>query len=366
MQDMPTLAGNYPEVCFAKYGSMPVRGGCGGGSGGYVHEMSLRILLHAIDAAANKYKRHIEPWLALSVDFYVRVFVRVRESPAEVKRSSLKRCLVLQSAQCPSFRLQPLGQVQPGKRCRDRGTAAGGRGGRGRGRGQAAGAATEKEVVEAEEQQLEEEEEAKEKFTSVGVSVCATETREGGGKDVGKDVGVSLSYSAAVVGEGIADRCEFTGGRVKVGGPIWSHVIHDQAVVDQLLLRVKQHLHPHLQQQQQQVENSSGSSSSSGDGDGGDRAAVSFMSTARRMEGVLTCISEELKDVPLYYCLPDLFAAVQASTPASALVYSALRNAGYRVSQFHHEPTAVKTDAPPSVVPTSLPSYLSLYPLSSF
>ena len=69
--DMPVLSGNYPETCFAKYGSMPLKAK-------YVHEMSLRILLHAIDSCANKYSRHIVPWVSLSVDFYVRgTYVRV-------------------------------------------------------------------------------------------------------------------------------------------------------------------------------------------------------------------------------------------------------------------------------------------------
>jgi tRNA G26 N,N-dimethylase Trm1 len=44
---MTVLAGNYPDVCFAKYGSVPLKAR-------YCHEMSLRILLHALEASANK------------------------------------------------------------------------------------------------------------------------------------------------------------------------------------------------------------------------------------------------------------------------------------------------------------------------
>lgn len=97
--DSPVLSGNYPEVCFAKYGCMPVKAK-------YHSEMSLRILLNALETAANRYKRYVVPWLSLSVDFYVRVFVRVFESPSEVKNSSFKRCMLFQSTQCPSFYLQ--------------------------------------------------------------------------------------------------------------------------------------------------------------------------------------------------------------------------------------------------------------------
>ncbi|KAH8091268.1 N(2),N(2)-dimethylguanosine tRNA methyltransferase [Aureococcus anophagefferens] len=99
--DMTVLSGNYPEVCFAKYGSMPTKAK-------HLHEFALRILVHAIEAAAAKYQRHVVPVLSLSIDFYVRVFVRVYKRPAEVKKSAAKRAFVLQSAGCPSFYLQPL------------------------------------------------------------------------------------------------------------------------------------------------------------------------------------------------------------------------------------------------------------------
>ena len=82
--DSPVLCGTYPEKCFSLYGSVPLRSK-------YLHEQALRILLHSIDATANKYKRYIVPWISVSVDFYVRVFVRVFESPAEVKKSCTRR-----------------------------------------------------------------------------------------------------------------------------------------------------------------------------------------------------------------------------------------------------------------------------------
>ena len=99
--DSPVLCGTYPEKCFSLYGSIPLRSK-------YHHEMALRVLLHAIDTAANKHKRHIVPWLSVSVDFYVRVFVRVFDSPAEVKKSCLRRANVFQSVRCPSFYVQPI------------------------------------------------------------------------------------------------------------------------------------------------------------------------------------------------------------------------------------------------------------------
>lgn len=46
---------------------------------------SLRLVLNAIATAAARYGRSITPLLSLSIDFYVRLFVRVRTSPIEVK-----------------------------------------------------------------------------------------------------------------------------------------------------------------------------------------------------------------------------------------------------------------------------------------
>ena len=44
-------------------------------------------MLNALSTSAARYGRHIKPLLSLSIDFYVRVFVRVYASPAGTKRS---------------------------------------------------------------------------------------------------------------------------------------------------------------------------------------------------------------------------------------------------------------------------------------
>lgn len=237
--DMTVLSGGYPEVCYSKYGSMPVRGK-------YLHEMSLRILLHTIDATANRYRRHIVPWISISVDFYVRVFVRVFESPSEVKNTMLKRCMVYQAIDCPSFYLHTVGKANAAK----------------------------------------------------------------------------TSYTANF--DATPSVCEETGGRLKMGGPIWSAPIHDQAIVDEVLQRVT-HANDHPD-------------------------PLYPVQTAKRIMGILTAVSEELKDVVLYYSLPELGSAVQMQTPTLLEFRTACENAGYRVSQFHHDPSAVKTDAPQSFV----------------
>ncbi|KAK1752162.1 S-adenosyl-L-methionine-dependent methyltransferase [Echria macrotheca] len=77
----------YPEKCYSLYGGVPVKGW-------YSHEAGLRIVLHAIETAAAKYGLSMEPLLSLSIDFYVRIFVRIKKSPAMVKFQGGKNMVV--------------------------------------------------------------------------------------------------------------------------------------------------------------------------------------------------------------------------------------------------------------------------------
>ncbi|KAI8055218.1 N2,N2-dimethylguanosine tRNA methyltransferase-domain-containing protein [Syncephalis plumigaleata] len=73
--DLAVLSGsNHPETCFAKYGGTPVRAE-------FCHEMALRLVLHALQTSAARYKRCITPLASFSIDFYIRMFVRVHTSP---------------------------------------------------------------------------------------------------------------------------------------------------------------------------------------------------------------------------------------------------------------------------------------------
>ena len=77
----------YPEKCYSLYGGVPVKGW-------YSHEAGLRLVLHSIETAAAKYGLAIEPLVSLSIDFYVRVFVRIKKSPAMVKFQGGKNMVV--------------------------------------------------------------------------------------------------------------------------------------------------------------------------------------------------------------------------------------------------------------------------------
>lgn len=102
----------WPEKAFSLYGGVPIKGD-------HFAEGGLRLILHAICSAAAKYGAAIEPLLSLSIDYYARVFVRVRKSPAEVKFLAGKTVLVYNcDAGCGAWKTQPLARhtTQQGKK----------------------------------------------------------------------------------------------------------------------------------------------------------------------------------------------------------------------------------------------------------
>ncbi|KAJ3909324.1 tRNA methyltransferase [Lentinula edodes] len=99
--DLSILAtNNYPEKCFSNYGGLPLKAG-------YSHEAALRLVIHAASTSVSRYGQYIEPLLSLSIEFYVRLFIRVNSSPYQVKKALT--CFVCTS--CQSFYEQPLGRV---------------------------------------------------------------------------------------------------------------------------------------------------------------------------------------------------------------------------------------------------------------
>lgn len=74
--DMAVLCARQPHVCFYRYGSAPL-------GKPYCHEQALRMVLYTINTMANKHGKRVEPLLSLTVDFYVRLFIRVKAAPVE-------------------------------------------------------------------------------------------------------------------------------------------------------------------------------------------------------------------------------------------------------------------------------------------
>ncbi|KAL4648548.1 tRNA (guanine(26)-N(2))-dimethyltransferase [Arapaima gigas] len=129
--------------------------------------------------------------------------------------------------------------------------------------------------------------------------------------------GKNIKYSAAT-GPPISPTCEHCGQRHQLGGPIWAEPIHNMEFVQKVLSAVSGNL--------------------------------SRFGTSRRIEGMLSMVTEELEDVPLYYTLDGLSSTVHCNTPSLLQFRSAVLHAGYRVSLSHACKNTVKTDAPPSVI----------------
>lgn len=102
--DKAVLCGNNSETCYSKYGCMPLKGA-------WCADQAVRIVLACAERMANRHKRYLVPLLSMSIDFYVRVFVRVYTSPATVKRSANKMTRVYQCNQCGSVHTASVGKI---------------------------------------------------------------------------------------------------------------------------------------------------------------------------------------------------------------------------------------------------------------
>ncbi|KAI4366843.1 hypothetical protein MLD38_022659 [Melastoma candidum] len=234
--DLAVLCGGNGEVCYSKYGSYPLRGK-------YCHEMALRILLACIESHANRYKRYIVPVLAVQMDFYIRVFVRIYTSAGAMKNTPLKLSYVFQCTGCDSFHLQPVGRT------------------------------------------------------------------------------VSKNNSTRYLpgfGPVVPQDCTDCGKKFCMGGPIWSAPIHDQEWVASILSDVK--------------------------------SMRDRYPAYDRISAVLTTISEELPDIPLFLSLHNLCSTLKCTSPSAVIFRSAVINAGYRISGSHVNPLGLKTNAPMDVI----------------
>ncbi|XP_004872480.1 tRNA (guanine(26)-N(2))-dimethyltransferase isoform X1 [Heterocephalus glaber] len=122
-----------------------------------------------------------------------------------------------------------------------------------------------------------------------------------------------VKFSAAC-GPPVTPECEHCGQRHQLGGPIWAEPIHDLDFVRRVLQAVSTN--------------------------------PCRFNTSERIQGVLSVVTEELLDVPLYYTLDQLSSTIHCNTPSLLHLRSALLHAGFRVSLSHACRNAVKTDAP--------------------
>jgi tRNA (guanine26-N2/guanine27-N2)-dimethyltransferase len=88
----------------------------------------------------------------------------------------------------------------------------------------------------------------------------------------------------------------------------------------------------------------------------------SIYKTRPRMLGMISLAAEEL-DVPFYRTSQDLAHTLKANTPQLDLMWSAILNAGYKVSSTHCVAGAFKTDAPPNVIWDIMREWVKTHPV---
>ena len=125
--------------------------------------------------------------------------------------------------------------------------------------------------------------------------------------------------------------CGETGAEYKVAGPLWLGPLHDTEVVNDAITRLE------AAKDNDNINPSGGS-------------PMHPLHRSTTLHGLLVSVSEELPDVPLYHLLPSVCSAVNSATIPKQTFKAALVNAGYRVSSYHKDPSAIKTDAPNHVV----------------
>lgn len=119
-------------------------------------------------------------------------------------------------------------------------------------------------------------------------------------------------------GPAVPQECSDCGKKFNMGGPIWCAPIHDQEWVASMLADVK--------------------------------SMKDRYPAYERISAVLTTVSEELPDVPLFLSLHNLCSTLKCTSPSAVIFRSAVVNAGYRISGTHVNPLGLKSDAPMDVI----------------
>jgi len=146
------------------------------------------MVLYTINSIANKYQKQVEPLLSLTVDFYIRLFIRIKDSPISCHYSITNYSHVFQCQDCESFYLQPYGQVK-----------------------------TEPFSMKG----------AKRKLKESAKQEEVKEEEPKGATDESRD-----KFKVAALE--VPSECGSCGGRLQMGGPIWNKHIHNLNFVRQL------------------------------------------------------------------------------------------------------------------------------------
>lgn len=196
--DLAVLCGNSPEVCWSRYGATPLKAP-------FAHELAVRAVLGAAQAAANRHSRALEPVVCVKIDFYVRLFLRVRDSKSLAQQTPANMCMVVMCSECGTHRTQPLGRVRANP------------------------------VSNAARKRR-----RKMQSDSGDGKQKDGECPNAGGKpDAQKQNPPNLKYSPALLSETIGARCSICGGAQLVGGPVWAGPLVGEDVAASVLEEIE-------------------------------------------------------------------------------------------------------------------------------
>ena len=265
----------YAEKTYSLYGGMPIKGP-------HSHEGGLRLVLNSIASTASKYGLAIEPLLSLSIDFYVRMFIRVSRSPADVKFLAGKTMLVYDcDAGCGAWSTQMLGR----------------------------------------------------------------NVRQTGKKDIkGQENNPTFNFKHTIAQAPSADRlCEHCRSKMHVAGPMWGGPLHNAAFVEKVLNDAKSadktiyQTIPRLEGmlntalEELVVIDDVWCATKRDDGS---------------HELLPKTPPETIDQHPFFFIPSAISKVIHCSAPPEAAVKGALRHAGYRATRSHCKPGSIKTDAP--------------------
>lgn len=393
--DMPILGGNISEVAFYKYGGNTVKAR-------YLHEMSLRLVIHQVRLTAAKYKRLAIPLLSLSVDFYVRIFFQILDKPSRCSELASTTGLVMQCVNCDNFCVVPLGVATSKNQC----------------------TTNKRRRKEHKQSSYHPQNTTQQTEDPISTNNHETNTTTPPIPPVWafpakSSLNEKMSFSRSRVPHNtLGHKCSECNSEVTLGGPFYSGPLHDLSFIDSLLEEIAKiesfstkkeedhsintkkpnHSNP-LDDNNDDNDDTNSSSDGSvspgtfsrttpataaieqgslvatenldslGQGTVPDSlkwvelAKERFLSqmnnfkfthlskdSVYKIGGTLCSIKEELPDIPLYYKLSSLCNEAHIPMIKMDTFKSALLNLGYRVGPFHREPQSIKTDAPSVVV----------------
>ncbi|CAN6318963.1 unnamed protein product [Urochloa humidicola] len=132
-------------------------------------------------------------------------------------------------------------------------------------------------------------------------------------------------------GPTVPEECSECAHKFVMGGPIWSNPIHDKEWASSILSNI------HVMRD-------------------------SYPAYAK-ISAILTSVSEELPEAPLFVSLHNLCAILKCTNPTMVMLHSAIRSAGFQTSGSHVDPLALKTNAPMSVIWDIMRCWVNLHPV---